>query len=145
MYYVSFREIKRGIKAQKYLCYKNNCQIFRTSFRYKLFRFYPNDKNASKLIFSTFEEVHEGTEIWSITKNQVDVMVTREKLNEFDKMSKVLQIPNRLLVDDIERYTFLEYSLFFNICLCVLSFYRCCVKYIMKFLIYHQFTNHKRN
>ena len=92
--------------------------IFRTFFRYKLFRFYPNDKNASKLIFSTFEEVHEGTEIWSITKNQVDVMVTREKLNEFDKMSKVLQIPNRLLVDDIERYTFLEYSLFFNICVC---------------------------
>ena len=75
---------------------------FNIHFRYKLFRFYPSDGIASKLIFSTFEE-NEGTEVWSMRDQEIDVMVTREKMDEFEELTTILHTPFNLLVDDIER------------------------------------------
>ena len=71
--------------------------------RYKLFRFHPSSANASKLIFSTFED-NERTEIWSMRRNEIDVMVTKESVETLQKVSSLSHTPYTILIDDIERY-----------------------------------------
>ena len=71
--------------------------------RYKLFRFHPSNANASKLIFSTFED-NERTEIWSMRRNEIDVMVTKESVETLQKVSLLSHTPYTILIDDIERY-----------------------------------------
>ena len=71
--------------------------------RYKLFRFHPSNANASKLIFSTFED-NERTEIWSMRRNEIDVMVTKESVETLQKVSSLSHTPYNILIDDIERY-----------------------------------------
>merc|ERR1712141_71458 len=69
---------------------------------YKLFRFHPSSANASKLIFSTFED-NERTEIWSMRRNEIDVMVTKESVETLQKVSSLSHTPYTILIDDIER------------------------------------------
>ena len=83
--------------------------------RYKLYRFHPSSANASKLIFSTFED-NERTEIWSMRRNEIDVMVTKESVETLQKVSSLSHTPYTILIDDIERYCATLHERLYHIC-----------------------------
>ena len=93
-----------------YLCklsvkmYIYTTNLISVYFRYKLFRFYPRNRNESDNIFSTFTE-NEETEIWAMGKEEVDVMVTPKMMNKFRNTATFLHAPFAILIDDIERYS----------------------------------------